>query len=290
MVGAQHDKEPGAGWRAAVLKELRREVGALEAGARPDAPALAFEAEAIDAHLPEGGLRLGALHEIWGGSALPIDRQAPEGTNKTGAGGIEKIGGNGGAEDIAAATLFLAGLLARLSGPVLWCLKARDLFTPSLAAAGLDPDRVIYAETWHERDVLAAMEEGLHHAGLAAVVGEVARLGLTASRRLQLAAESEGVTAFTLLRPHRQTGAEPTAAATRWRIRSAPSLPLMSSSSAAHPVAGIGRGRWRVDLMRCRGADPVSFITEACDGTGRLGVSALLRDGADAPHLDRSAA
>ncbi|MBK1622971.1 hypothetical protein CKO32_05270 [Afifella marina DSM 2698] len=275
---------------------MRREVGALEAGARPDAPALAFEAEAIDSHLPEGGLRLGALHEIWGGRAVPIDRQEPERTKKTGTtrtsgmSGFENPGGNGGAEDIAAATLFLAGLLARLSGPVLWCLKARDLFTPSLAAAGLDPDRVIYAETWHERDVLAAMEEGLQHPGLAAVVGEVARLGLTASRRLQLAAESEGVTAFTLLRPHRQTGAEPTAAATRWRIRSAPSLPPMPSSSAANPVAGIGRGRWRVDLMRCRGADPASFITEACDGTGRLGVSALLRDGADAPHLDRSAA
>jgi len=47
--------------------------------------------------------------------------------------------------------------------------------------------------------VLLAMEEGLRHADLAAVVCEMSgRFGLTASRRLQLAAEASGVTAFAL--------------------------------------------------------------------------------------------
>ncbi len=47
--------------------------------------------------------------------------------------------------------------------------------------------------------MLLAMEEGLRHADLAAVVCEMSgRFGLTASRRLQLAAEASGVTAFAL--------------------------------------------------------------------------------------------
>jgi len=54
---------------------------------------------------------------------------------------------------------------------------------------GLHPDRVIYAETHRGSEVLAVAEEGLRQKGLAGVVAEVARLGLTASRRLQLAAE-----------------------------------------------------------------------------------------------------
>src|SRR4051812_13279398 len=43
----------------------------------------------------------------------------------------------------------------------------RDLFAPALAAVGLHPDRVIYAETHRESEVLAATEEGLRHKGLA---------------------------------------------------------------------------------------------------------------------------
>ena len=105
----------------------------------------------------------------------------------------ESVGEGLGAEHAAAPTLFAAGILARRKGPVLWCLRQRDLFAPGLAGVGLHPDRVIYAETWHDREVLPAMEEGLRVPALAGVVGEVARLSLTASRRLQLAAEASGV-------------------------------------------------------------------------------------------------
>src|SRR3546814_7009597 len=66
------------------------------------------------------------------------------------------------------------------------------------------------------------MEEGLRHGGLGAVVGEVARLSMTASRRLQLAAEGGGAIAIALRRWRRQTEAadyvQPTAAMTCWRI------------------------------------------------------------------------
>jgi protein ImuA len=47
----------------------------------------------------------------------------------------------------AIATLFTAGIVARIPGPVGWCLRGRDLFAPALARIGLHPDRVIYCET-----------------------------------------------------------------------------------------------------------------------------------------------
>src|ERR1700761_1196275 len=133
-----------------------------------------FGIEAIDAVLPGAGLALGAVHEI-----------CEQGTDGARA---------------SLAALFAAAVLARLPGQVLWCLHSRDLFAPALARVGLHPDRVIYCETWKDAEVLPAMEEGLRHGGLAGVVGELVKLPLTPSRRLQLASESSGVMAFALRR------------------------------------------------------------------------------------------
>src|ERR1019366_9291428 len=80
----------------------------------------------------------------------------------------------------------------RRPGQVLWCVTQQDLFAPALAQAGLVPDRVIYAEAGDEKSVLVCFEEDLRHGGLGAVVAEVARLSMAASRRLQLAAEGSG--------------------------------------------------------------------------------------------------
>lgn len=101
----------------------------------------------------------------------------------------EVAGGGNGAIDGAAAALFAAGIAARTKGKVLWCITRPDLFAPALAQAGLMPDRVIYVEAGDDKSVLACMEEGLRHGGLGAVVADMVRLSLTASRRLQLAAE-----------------------------------------------------------------------------------------------------
>jgi protein ImuA len=183
-----------AGQRMA-LADLRQQVERLNGGARHH-PVLPFGVAALDRHLPGVGLSLGALHEV--------------------------VEGGPAAEFAGAATLFLAGIVARLTGPVLWCLTRRDLFAPGLARAGLHPDRVIYAETLREREILPVMKERLREPGLAAVVGEVTRLGLTASRRLQLAAEASSVPAFVLRRwwtvAERDLTTLPAAAMTRWRI------------------------------------------------------------------------
>jgi protein ImuA len=241
-----------------AIEELRRQIARLEHGSRPHKP-LPFGMPSVDEHLPGHGLACGALHEI--------------------------IEAGPASEFAGAATLFAAGIAARLKGPVLWCLTRRDLFAPGLLHAGLLPDRVIYVETSHDRDVLPLVEEGLHEKGLGAVVGEVTRLGLTASRRLQLAAEASGVTALLLRRwwtvAEKDLTQLPTAASTRWRI-----APVISERL---PAPGLGRARWQVDLVRCRGAEPRTWILEACDAKGRLALPSDLADRPDPAQVRGSA-
>ena len=150
----------------AALDALRRKVRALETQDRVTRAVLPFGVPPLDARLPGGGLALGALHEVAGGAE-------------------EALYG-------ATAARFAAGILARAQGEVLWCRRQADLFAPSLAQAGLPPSRVIFADAGDEAGVLAAMEEGLRWPGLAGVIGEVDKLSMTASRRLQLAAEKSG--------------------------------------------------------------------------------------------------
>ena len=175
--------------------------------------------------------------------------------------------------DDCAATLFMAGIAARAWGPVLWVIRRRDLFAPGLSQAGLDHKRLIYAEAADDAELLAVMEEGLRHRGLGAVIGEVRRADMTATRRLQLAAEG-GRTIALLQRRHPRAGgdplAAPSAAITRWQVSPAPSAPL--------PVEGVGRPRWRLDLVRQKGGDPFQLIVEACDETGRCALPADVAD------------
>jgi protein ImuA len=227
------------------LVALRETLRAIEGDGLRRRPVLPFGIGAIDAKLATTGLRLDSLHEVAGASP--------------------------GISDDAAATLFLAGIAARAWGPVLWVVRRRDLFAPGIAQAGLAPERVLYAEATDDAEALALMEEGLRHRGLGAVIGEVKRASMPNTRRLQLAAEG-GKTIALLLKRHAREGgnplAVPSAAVTRWRIAAAPSAPL--------PVAGIGRARWRVELVRQRGGEPHEWIMEACDDTGRLALPARL--------------
>src|SRR5712692_1250110 len=233
----------------AVVAALRERIRCLEGGARHRRTVLPFGVKAIDQHLPEGGLALGALHEV--------------------------AGGGNGAIDGAAAALFAAGIAARTRGQVLWCVTRQDLFAPAISQAGLLPDRVVYVEAGDQPSVLACFEEGLRHGGLGAVVAEIARLSMTVSRRLQLAAEGSGAIGIATRRWRRQTEAadfgQPTAAVTRWRVSALPSTPL--------PVPGVGRARWQLELIRCRAGESADFEVEACDAKGRLALPSNLVHG-----------
>ncbi|WP_254688839.1 ImuA family protein [Shinella daejeonensis] len=229
-----------------AIESLRAQIERIEGKSRRAKSVLPFGIADVDSRLPGGGLARGALHEV--------------------------AGGGNGAVDGAAAALFSAGIAARTTGKVLWCITRPDLFAPALAQAGLTSDRVVYLEAGDDKTVLACMEEGLRHGGLGAVVAETARLSMTASRRLQLAAEGTGTIGIALRRWRRPTEAsdfgQPTAAMTRWRVSMLPSEPL--------PVPGVGRHRWLVELIRARAGESADFELEACDDTGCLALPADL--------------
>ena len=239
-----------------AIEDLRERIRRLEGAADRRRSGLPFGITVIDRHLPGGGLALGALHEVAGGGNDTIHA--------------------------AAAALFAAGIAARTRGKVLWCLTRPDLFAPALAQAGLMPDRVIYVEAGDEKSVLICFEEGLRHGGLGAVVAEVARLSMTASRRLQLAAEGSSTVGIAIIRRWRRPAeaadfGQPTASVTRWRVSVLPATPL--------PVPGVGRARWQLELIRCRTGESADFEVEACDGTGRLALPSKLAHGPAAKDI-----
>jgi protein ImuA len=254
--------------RARVLDELRRAVRRLEgtgegnpAGARP------LGCPALDAALPDGrgggGLPLGCLHEVRG--------------------------------DRGAATGFAARLaaLAAAGRPVVWAARRLDLYAPGLAALGIDPARLIVVRARSAAEVLWAMEEALACRALGAVVGEDAGAGLAESRRLQLAAEASGVTAFLLAAGEAAGSARDGAGAavTRWRIDPAPGrLDAAAADGEGGDEPGLGPPRWRAELRRARGGRPGVWLLEpTAGGFAEAGTRAGPADAAGAGAGARAA-
>jgi protein ImuA len=206
-----------------VLERLRARLARLDAVGRSGGAVLALGLPGIDRALPGGGLARGCLHELCGA----LDRGAALG--------------------------FAAALLGRLMAAgdhVVWIGPRDELFAPGLAELGLAPERLIMVRARAQGARLWALEEALRSPGLAAALAEVDRLSLTESRRLQLAAEANGVTAF-LLRPLSACAAPsaaPTAAMTRWRIS-----PLSAAANLEASPRAWQPPRWQVELVRCRG-------------------------------------
>ncbi len=213
--------------------------GGVDGGRAPQV--LGWELEAIDRHLPGGGLMLGALHEFAG--------DGPD---------LEEAG-----LPAAAVARLVGRRLRHESGGVLWVARRRDLYARALPAAGLDPGRLLLVSVRRNEDALWALEEALRCRHLSAVVGEIAGLDLTQSRRLQLAAEKSGTPALIIRRggrvgEMRRLAQQPIAAVTRWRIAAAPSF---GTAAPPHPILP-GPLRWRLDLWRCRGGRPATWLIE----------------------------
>jgi protein ImuA len=180
-----------------------------------------------------GGLRRGALHEVFAGSA-----------------------GQG-----AAATGFAAALAMRACANrrLLWvredfaALEHGELCATGLLELGLDPDRLILVRVANALNVLRSAADALSCGGLGAVVieimGQPQILGLTASRRLVLAAARKNVPAFLL-----RLGAAPasSAAETRWIVRAARSA----------DAEDWGLARFDVQLARNRHGPTGHFVME----------------------------
>ena len=227
------------------LEALRARIAAIERGGSPKACAetLSLGLEPIEGALG-GGLRLGCLHEATG----------------SGADG------------------FVAALVSRLRGPILWCNHANanaQLYPPGLKAFGIDPGHLILVRCRNRAELLSAMEEGLRSSALSAVIGEATgSVDLTASRRLQLAAETGGGAGFLLLRGGGDR--EPSAAFTRWRIDHAP--PPDSKSGCIY---------WRVELDRCRGSGRGAWTVAWHAKTGHFTLVSEAGDGQAEPAKPR---
>jgi len=167
-----------------------------------DRPALALGFAPSDAEL-KGGVRRGSLHEVY---ARP-------------------------GHEVSAAG-FAAGLALRLSEgkPLLWIGQSfatqehGGLCPTGLFEFGLDPSKLILLAVAHAEDALRAAGDALTCGALGAVIIEVIGqpkiLDLTASRRLVLACEKQGVPALLL-----RFGAAPqtSASETRWLVQAASS-------------------------------------------------------------------
>jgi len=211
-----------------IIHQLQREILQLQ-GSRPPARGQApLELGPINAAFPNKTFPTGAIHEFI--SPRPADGAATAG--------------------------FTTGLISGLmqaGGLCIWVSTGRKLYPPGLKAFGVAPDRVIFMDMQTEKEVLWVMEEALKCEGLAAVVGELRELGMTVSRRYQLAVEQSRVTGLVIRQQPRQLNHN--AAVARWHVTH---LPSMTGSSFTGPdparavMPGVGFPRWNIQLSRIR--------------------------------------
>lgn len=224
------------------LTLLRRHLARLERPRGWGTDAVGLGDLTLDAALPWRGLPKVGLHDVLGSAA------------DAAAGGF---------------ALALAGRLAGSNGRVLYVRlwrRSRDsglLYGPGLARLGIDANRLILVAARRPADLLWTIEEGLRCGALAVVIGDGVAADLTASRRLQLAAETGRAAALLLAQPGETRSS---VALTRWRI-------------AAVPSPDGSRGlRWRVALERCRGGQPGDWLVDWDDETHRFAVVPPLAD------------
>jgi protein ImuA len=146
----------------------------------------------------------------------------------------------------------LAAMAARRrTGTVIWIAQARGgldfgrPYGPGLARIGIDPGRVLVVDAPDDKAALWAAAEGAKAAAGTILVQALGEIGLTAARRLHLAAAQGGAFAA-IVRPHQVQGLGP--ALTRWRTAGA--------QGTARSLTQWATPRWRVGLERRRDGPP----------------------------------
>jgi protein ImuA len=218
-----------------------------------------------------GGLRCGALHEVFAGEP--------------------------GHEAAASGFALMLALKASARKTLLWIrqdfgsLEGGDISATGLLELGADPARAFLFCASHVEDALRAAGEGLACAGLGALVletyGESKLLDLSLSRRLTLAAARHGVTVI-----HLRTHATPStsAAETRWIVNAhaSPSqeenwgMPVFDASLARnrHGTTGQWVMEWNADDGAFREtANPERVATAAFNRPAATAIGAKRRTG-----------
>jgi protein ImuA len=129
-------------------------------------------------------------------------------------------------------------------------------YGPGLHEAGIVPEHLITVAAAHGRDVLWAMEEALRCHAVGVVIGELRARDIdqVATRRLSLAAAAGNTFGLILRTAPDDT---PSAAATRWIIDAAPSVPARGGERS-----GIGPPRLVAHLVRNRRGHLGAWIVE----------------------------
>lgn len=206
--------------RHPALEKLREQLGCLE-GAQSRFSKTVPIADAVDCWMPHGGLPSGCIHEVKGAS-------------------------------LAGALAFSAILSARIAGEqgnIVYIAPDRSLHPLGLLPYGIKLDRLLFVSVRRPQDLAWALLEGLRCPQVSAVMAVLDSADLTASRRLQLAAESSGATGFLL---GRNSATSITAPITRWKI----------SARVGNPGQRFDEPVWAVDLLYCRGGRPGSWTLE----------------------------
>ena len=224
-----------------TLTTLRGRIERIEAHGEACSPRRVMLGHADADAILQGGLALGAMHEVF----AQAGRQS------------------------AAATGFVAALAGRAAGrrPLVWIrqdfteIESGAVSMNGLVELGLDPRLFV---TVHAADVECALRtaaDALACDAVGAVVlevwGETRQIDLTASRKLTLAAQASGVTGLVL---RMAAEPQPSTAETRWIVRAAHSPPASSAWSA------WGAPLFDVQLVRNRHGPVGRWIMEwKCD-------------------------
>lgn len=209
--------------KSAKIAELRHSLARY--GLPPDRAAAPLGHGEADAVLG-GGLRPGALHEVFA------------------------RGWGGGGFAVALALLAARGKALFWVRPDYEALEYGQVSPQGLAELGGDPRRLVLVRTANAADALAAAGDitACPHVGavLLEIGGRPRGLDLVASRRLSFIAGESGGSVILL-----REGAhiEPSAALTRWEVRSAPSRPddddwgnpVFDAELVRHRAGGLGR-------------------------------------------------
>src|SRR5271155_1824937 len=202
---------------ASTVATLRDSIERIEACGEAYAPRRVKLGHAdADASL-QGGLALGAVHEVF----VEAGRQS------------------------AVATGFVAGISGRVAArrPVVWIrqdfteVEAGAVSMSGFSELGLDPRLLVSVHAADVDHALRTAADALACDAVGAVVlevwGEARQLDLVASRKLTLAAQASGATGVVL-----RMAAEPrpSTAETRWIVRAAHSPPSTNWSAWGAPV------------------------------------------------------
>jgi len=152
----------------------------------------------------------------------------------------------------AAFALLLALRLPESEMRIFWISGDKErqasgrLYPPGLAEMGADPAKMLLVQAADLRDALRAAADSIRSKAAGAVIleahGNARLIDLISTRRLALAAKEAGVLAL-LVRG--DAVPMPSAASTRWQVKSAPSTPL--------PGNAPGLATFDISLLRHRG-------------------------------------